>query len=204
MTRKSPIRHKVKSHIRQAKRVRSYQRGSGQTPQRSSKVVGVGTKVILPTKTYLRGLPVPDKTLSTVRAALSKIPPHHIEGLSFCFATADEHASFSRELWETPPHGIYSREKRAIFLRPLKSIQQRAILHEIGHYVYETKLTEQQRRKWVKATEDKIPAQVPKWWPHAPRAGEYYAELYPSLYTRAALVTLKWADPSVRKAWVVP
>lgn len=204
MTRKSPVRHRVRKHTRQGKPIKSFERGSGKKSQRSRRVVIAGTKIILPTKTYRYGLPVPGKTLATVRAVLSKIPSHHIEGLSFYFATGDELIDFSRELWETPPQGIYNREKRAVFLRPLKSIQRRAILHEIGHYVYETKLTEQQRRKWVKATEDKIPAQVPKWWPHAPRAGEYYAELYASLYSRAGLVTLKWADPVVRKAWVVP
>lgn len=166
--------------------------------------MGTEGKVTLPTKTYRYGIPVPDKTLATVRAALTKVPRYHIEGLSFYFATGDEYIGFSREVWETPPHGKYSREKRAIFLQPLKSIRQRTILHEIGHYVYETKLTEQQRQKWIKATEDKIPAQVPKWWPHDPRAGEYYAELYVDLYTRTSLVTLEYADPSVRKAWVVP
>jgi len=39
MTRKSPIKHNVKSHTRKGNPVRSFVRGSGQTPQRSRKVV---------------------------------------------------------------------------------------------------------------------------------------------------------------------
>lgn len=40
MTRRSPVRHKVRSHARQGERVQSYQRGRGTSPRKSSKVVG--------------------------------------------------------------------------------------------------------------------------------------------------------------------
>lgn len=40
MKRKTPIRHTVKSHTRQSKWVKSYQRGRGTYPRKSSRVVG--------------------------------------------------------------------------------------------------------------------------------------------------------------------
>ena len=38
--RRSPVRHPVKSHTRNGKRIDSFSRGSGQKPRRSSRVVG--------------------------------------------------------------------------------------------------------------------------------------------------------------------
>ncbi len=43
MVRKSPIRHKVRSHIRGGKPIKSFERGSGKKSQRSSRVVGTRT-----------------------------------------------------------------------------------------------------------------------------------------------------------------
>ncbi len=40
MSRKSPVRHKVKTHTRQGKRIKSFERGKGKKPQRPRKVVG--------------------------------------------------------------------------------------------------------------------------------------------------------------------
>lgn len=42
MKRKTPVRHKVRSHKRQGRRVKSYQRGKGQKPQRSRRYGAVG------------------------------------------------------------------------------------------------------------------------------------------------------------------
>lgn len=49
MTRKTPIRHKVRKHRREGKTIKSFERGSGKKYQRPRKVVGKG--VIRP-KTY--------------------------------------------------------------------------------------------------------------------------------------------------------
>lgn len=47
--RKSPVRHAVRAHTREGKKVRTYQRGTGKKPQRSREVVGTRT---IPPKTY--------------------------------------------------------------------------------------------------------------------------------------------------------
>ncbi len=52
MTRRSPVRHKVKSHIKQGKRIKSYQRGFGVKPKRRRKVVHISS--VAPSPTWVR------------------------------------------------------------------------------------------------------------------------------------------------------
>lgn len=49
--RKSPYRHKVRSHIRQGKRIKSYMRGDGEPPQKPQQKRQVGAPVHVPSTT---------------------------------------------------------------------------------------------------------------------------------------------------------
>jgi len=137
----------------------------------------------------------------TLKRAKEKVPGYHLQGLGFRF----EYLYEGTTLEYSGCNAYYSAHDRNIIMRPLKTLSQRTVLHEIGHHVYNN-LSQLEREKWSSVVSDVIPSRIPSTnvygikVPLSWRIEEYFAELYVDRYGGRveALVKLSNAPKKVR------
>lgn len=201
--RKSPTHHTVKRHKRQGQWIESFERGSGKRSQRLSRVVGgrsKGIDNIVPT--IVSGyathhvVQVPEEVRKRVINALKLVPTEHLGGLEIRFA--DKHTYWPFR--DFGFHGKYDAENQRLYLQPLSGLRQRTVIHELGHHVWKTRLSENEKKRWLKITQGKIRKHdAPPFASHPIRAEEYFAELYITTYAPGkADISWNYVDPGVR------
>lgn len=151
----------------------------------------------LKTKLHDKNQVVSEKSFSTLNKTLSKIPPEHLNGLKIVWY---DDLNIHDMYFGKGPHGEYNINTDEIRIRDTQGLKPRTISHEIGHRVYNKKLTTHEKEKWLKVS-DEIHYHEDLMYDKN-RAEEVFAELYSEYTTNnKPLIMLKYQPINVQKTF---